>query len=387
MKALRFAWRSLVRQPARATLGVMGVAAVGALLFDMLMLSDGLIVSMRDLLDRTGFDIRVTASGDLRRVGDRMHDTQATLAAIRRLPQVGSALAIRFVEAEADGVALTLEGVQGDTRPWTVLSGRDPAGDREVVVSQALATSMRVTAGSELLVRARCDSPDQALPPARLRVVGVAEFPFELVGDPTAGGAMEVLDAACASRTDESDIILASAVDEVDATAAAIRAAQPRVNVATNEQVIGRLQRNGFTYFRQISSVLTAVTLAFALLLITVLLTVSVNQRLGEIAALRALGFSRRRVVADVLCESLLIVGLGGLISLPLGAVLARGLDDILKTMPGIPGQMYFFVLEPATLGLHATLLTVTAVAAALYPMQVVARLPIAATLRNEVLS
>jgi putative ABC transport system permease protein len=387
MKALRFAWRSLLRQPARATLGVMGVAAVGALLFDMLMLSDGLIVSMRDLLDRTGFDIRVTASGDLRRVSDRLHDTQATLTAIRRLPQVGTALAIRFVEAEADGVALTLEGVQGDTRPWTVLTGRDPAGDREVVVSQALATAMRVTAGSELLVRARCDSPDQALPPARLRVVGVAEFPFELVGDPTAGGAMEVLDAACASRTDESDVILASAVGEVDAAAAAIRAAQPRVNVATNEQVIGRLQRNGFTYFRQISSVLTAVTLAFALLLITVLLTVSVNQRLGEIAALRALGFSRRRVVADVLCESLLIVGLGGLISLPLGAVLARGLDGILKTMPGIPGQMYFFVLEPATLGLHATLLTVTAVAAALYPMQVVARLPIAATLRNEVLS
>jgi hypothetical protein len=39
--------------------------------------------------------------------------------------------------------------------------------------------------------------------------------------------------------------------------------------------------------------VLTTVTLAFALLLISVLLTVSVNQRLGEIAALRALGFSR----------------------------------------------------------------------------------------------
>jgi len=48
---------------------------------------------------------------------------------------------------------------------------------------------------------------------------------------------------------------------------------------------------------------------------------------------------------------------------------------------------MYFFVLEPSTLGLHATLLAVTAIAAALYPMQIVARLPIAATLRNEVLS
>jgi len=392
MIALFFAWRSLVRQPARATLGVLGVAAVGALLFDMLMLSDGLIVSMRDLLDRTGFDIRVTASGDLRRVGDRMHDTDATLAAIRRLPQVGTVLAIRFVEAEADGaagqpIALTLEGVQGDARPWTVLAGRDPAGDREVVVSQALAGALGVELGREFEVRARCASRNQVLPPARLRVVGIAEFPFELVGDPTVGTAMPTLDEACASRTDESDIILAAALDDVDVTAAAVRAAQPRLNVATNEQVLGRLQRNGFTYFRQISAVLTTVTLAFALLLITVLLTVSVNQRLGEIAALRALGFSRGRVVADVLCESLLIVGLGGLISLPLGAVLARGLDSILKTMPGIPGQMHFFVLEPATLGLHASLLAITAIAAALYPMQIVARLPIAATLRNEVLS
>jgi ABC-type lipoprotein release transport system permease subunit len=80
-------------------------------------------------------------------------------------------------------------------------------------------------------------------------------------------------------------------------------------------------------------------------------------------------------------------VGIGGLISLPLGAALARALDGILKTMPGIPGQMYFFVLEPATLALHGALLAATALAAALYPMQVVARLPIAATLRNEVLS
>jgi ABC-type lipoprotein release transport system permease subunit len=391
MIALRFAWRSLVRQPARATLGVLGVAAVGALLFDMLMLSDGLVVSMRDLLDRTGFDIRITASGDLRRVGDRMHDTDATLAAIRRLPQVGTVLAIRFVEAEADGAAgpaaVTIQGVQGDVRPWTLLSGRDPAGDLEVVVSQALTSALGVEPGGELVVRARCESSNQVLPPARLRVVGVAEFPFELVGDPTVGAAMQTLDEACASRSDESDIILAGALGEPDAVAAAVRAAQPRLNVNTNEQVLGRLQRNGFTYFRQISTVLTAVTLAFALLLITVLLTVSVNQRLGEIAALRALGFSRGRVVADVLCESLLIVGLGGLISLPLGALLARGLDGILKTMPGIPGQMYFFVLEPATLGLHAALLGVTALAAALYPMQIVARLPIAATLRNEVLS
>jgi putative ABC transport system permease protein len=161
----------------------------------------------------------------------------------------------------------------------------------------------------------------------------------------------------------------------------------PHLSVATNEQVLGRLERNGFTYFRQISTVLSAVTLSFAVLLITVLLTVSVNQRVGEIAALRALGLSRGRVVGDVLCESLLIVGAGGLLSLPLGAALARTLNGILKSMPGIPDQVHFFVFEPQTLATHAALLAATALVAALYPMRLVATLPIASTLRAEVLS
>ena len=115
------------------------------------------------------------------------------------------------------------------------------------------------------------------------------------------------------------------------------------------------------------------------------LLTVSVNQRLGEVAALRALGFSQRRVVLDVLFESALIVGTGGILSLPLGAALAVWLDGILKRMPNLPAALHFFVFDPRALWIHAGLLAATAFLAALYPMSIVARLPIAATLRNEV--
>jgi ABC-type antimicrobial peptide transport system permease subunit len=173
----------------------------------------------------------------------------------------------------------------------------------------------------------------------------------------------------------------------VERAAAALRQARPDLRPLTNEEVLGRVERTGFTYFQQISTVLTTVTLTFALLLITVLLTVSVNQRLGEIAALRALGFSRGRVVADVLCESVLIVGTGGLLSLPIGAALAQGLDRILKDMPGIPSAMHFFVFERDALAWHGGLLALTAIVAALYPMSLVARLPIASTLRDEVIS
>jgi len=160
---------------------------------------------------------------------------------------------------------------------------------------------------------------------------------------------------------------------------------QNRNSVHPARWLVGQMQQRGFTYFRQISTVLTTITVSFALLLITVLLTVSVNQRLGEVAALRALGFSQRRVVLDVLFESALIVGIGGLLSLPLGAALAVWLDSILKRMPNLPAALHFFVFDPQALWIHGGLLAATAVIAALYPMRIVARLPIAATLRDEV--
>jgi putative ABC transport system permease protein len=155
----------------------------------------------------------------------------------------------------------------------------------------------------------------------------------------------------------------------------------------TNAEVVGRMDASGFSYFRQISAVLATVTGAFGLLLITVLLTVSVNQRLGTIAALRAIGLSRRRVVADVVCESALMVGVGGVLAVPLGFALAGWLDRILTRIPGLPGELHFFVFEPRALAVHAGVMAATALLAAVYPVRLVARLPIAATLREEVAS
>ena len=53
--------------------------------------------------------------------------------------------------------------------------------------------------------------------------------------------------------------------------------------------------------------------------------------------------------------------------------------------LPGIPSELHFFVYQPEALLLHVTLMTATALIAALYPVRIVARLPIAATLRAEV--
>jgi ABC-type lipoprotein release transport system permease subunit len=393
MNAFGFAWRSLTRQPARSSLGILGVAAVGALLLDMLLLSEGLVVSMRDLLEGTGFDIRVTAGEALPGDGPRLSGAASVASEIAALPTVTSAAAVRLADArlirqDAPPVYSALQGVAGSgRRPWTILRGRDVERTGEVVVNDAVTNQLGIHPGSTLVLRASC-AGDSAPPAASVHVVGVAEFPFEELSERTVAGTLETLDQACGARSGgEADLILVSARGEPEVTAASIRSQLPKLQVLTNEQMIGVFQQSSFTYFRQISTVLTTVTISFALLLISVLLTVSVNQRLGEIAALRALGFSARRVVGDVLCESALIVGIGGLLSLPLGFVLASRLDRILKTMPGIPAALHFFVFSSDAVVTHVALLVVTAVVAALYPMRIVARLPIAPTLRNEVIS
>ena len=88
MNAWGLAWRTVVYNPARALLAVGGVAVIGALLFNMLLLSRGLLVSFRDLLDTAGFDVRVMANE-----GSLAHRVPLTGAAslaeaIRQLPGV-----------------------------------------------------------------------------------------------------------------------------------------------------------------------------------------------------------------------------------------------------------------------------------------------------------
>jgi putative ABC transport system permease protein len=223
-----------------------------------------------------------------------------------------------------------------------------------------------------------------------LAVSGIADFPFDRPGAWTAAGSIDDLVRLCGGGpTGEAEVLMIRSRPSAgaDAAAAAIHAARPDLYVVTNEELVERFSRVEFSYFRQISAVLATVTLFFGFLLIAVLLTVSVNQRLGEIAALRALGLSRSRVTAGILMESAMLVSAGGLLAIPVGLALSIWLDTILSAMPGVPADLHFFVYEPRALVLHAALLGVAAVAAALYPMHIVSTLPIAGTLRREVVS
>jgi putative ABC transport system permease protein len=405
MTGFALAKRTAARYKARTALAVAGVAIIGALNFDMLLLSRGLLISFADMINNAGFDVRVTGSAGLPALRVPVAGAAKLADDFRRLPEVDDVAIVRVEQASAsapDGRerGISLLGTSGgSTRGgWTIVRGRnlddtddiDARGSTDfppLVATRQLASDFGVEPGSVLRVRAAVPGERSVLPFRNYRIVGIADFRFEAAGEYTVAMTLEGVRAlGQGGRSDEADVVLVASKPGAgsDAAVAAIARLRPDLHVYSNQEVIEQFNRNGFAYFRQISLVLSMTTAVFAFLLVATLLTVSVNQRLGEIAALRAIGISRRRVAGMLLWESALLVSLGGVLALPLGAALAVGLDQILRRMPGIPEELHFFVFEPRALVLHVAVLAATGVVAALYPVRLAVTLPIAATLRRE---
>ena len=182
-RAFRFALLSIVRQPTRSALGILGIAAIGALLFDMLLLSRGLVLSFGELLDQTGFDVRVLASDAPPGTGPQLTGATALGGRLSALPEVESVLRMRVDDAEAQagsGRSRRITFVGADPRvrsAWTLIAGTDlqaaPAGKAVLVVNKHLAARMNVSVGSIISVRVECESR-AAMPAIDFAIVGIA---------------------------------------------------------------------------------------------------------------------------------------------------------------------------------------------------------------------
>jgi len=400
MTSLGLAWRSTRRYRVRAILAVAGVAIIGALLFDMLLLSRGLLESFADLLRSSGYDIRVLSRDGVPVARVPISDSNRLADDLRTLPELGDVVLVRVERAAVQSTGgaprdVTLVGTtHAGGGPWTIVSGDNlpaapgPPSSCPVLLSAPLAASLGAAPGSPVQIRVQAGNATSVLPPLACRVIGVANFAFTVRDEHAVATTMAALQEAMGdTQPPDADLVLAVSKPRTGAAAAvrAIERLRPDLRAYSNEDVIAQFNQNGFAYFRQISFVLSSLTMAFAMLLVATLLTVSVNQRLGEIAGLRALGIGRLRIASMLMWESVLLVGGGGLLALPLGAALAAVLDRILKQMPGLPERLHFFVFEWRAVATHFALFAATAAVAAAYPIWLTARLPIASTLRREV--
>jgi putative ABC transport system permease protein len=168
-----------------------------------------------------------------------------------------------------------------------------------------------------------------------------------------------------------------------DSTRRAIERLLPRVTVISTSDAIRQVDER-LSYFRQLAVILGAVSLVVGFLLVTTLMTVSVNERVGEIAVMRALGVRRERIVAQIVIEAGAIMAVAAPLGLGLGLVTARYLNSILARFPGLPERIDFFLFQPRAAWTALGLLAASGVLSGIYPSWRSASLGIAATLRQE---
>ncbi|MBT8478564.1 MAG: FtsX-like permease family protein, partial [Gemmatimonadetes bacterium] len=157
----------------------------------------------------------------------------------------------------------------------------------------------------------------------------------------------------------------------------------PGLEIASVGQLVERAAQR-LSYFRQLAVILGTVSLIVTTLLIGTIMAISINDRYGTIAALRAIGISRRSLVAAFALESLLLSLAAAAIGLALGLLVAGRLESILSDFPGLPAAIRFFVLEPTRVALAATGVITAGVLAALVPATRAMNAPIATTLHRE---
>ena len=395
MRGIVWGLKSLRRQRIRTALSLAGIAVAAAMLLDMVMLSGGIDKSFADLLLGRGYQMRLTPKGTL------PFDTEATMAgasgivaALRRNPAVaaaGAVLGTSLYGRTADStVTLVGYGIQPEAQSlYQVTAGRDLAPDDSagIVLSAPAARLLRAGVGDTVTLVGRLDPQVvTATVGRRLVVRGMVRWLYDARGQASVGTVLPVMQRLSRLAADDraSIIIVKARADaEVPALAARLRTEFPRIEVNSVADLVRHFHER-LVYFRQLSYILGSMSLIVTVLLIGTLLTITVNERLGEIATLRAIGVSRSTVIGQVLTEGTALTVVGAALGILLGLVTARYLDAILTSFPGLPAAFSFFVPRADSLIFAAVVLLVTGGLAGLYPAWLASRAPIAATLRAE---
>ena len=387
------AFASLVRHRARTLLAVLGVAVSAGMLLDMVMLASGMRESFRSLLLAQGFQLRLAPKGTL------PFDTEATIRDADSLvsllraqpfvravsPVLGGQLHVPTDSGAVTAAVLGIEpSVQGD---YELVEGRHPTAADELVANDATLRAIRRSIGDTVTVAAGYDAQLRGLAGVRsMRVVGRARFIYMAAEQRGAAIPLANLQAMqgpdAAGRISLAMVRLRDGVDP-DSARAAIERMAPRTNVISTADAIRQVDER-LSYFRQLAVILGAVSLIVGFLLVTTLMTVSVNERIGEIAVMRALGVRRERIVAQIVLEASAIMVVAAPLGLLLGLVTARYLNSILARFPGLPERIDFFLFQPAAAWSALGLLVLSGILSGIYPSWRSASLGIASTLRQE---
>jgi putative ABC transport system permease protein len=268
-----------------------------------------------------------------------------------------------------------------ELNPFVLAEGRAPAADGEVALDRYTAKKAGAAVGDTVTVLVEKG-------PQRVRVVGIATF-----GDADGtGGATNVMFTANAAQRlvgtpGELDAVAAVAADGVSQTelrdrlAAAVPASAEAITGKALTEENQSAIRKALRFFDTFLLTFAVVALLVGSFIIYNTFSIIVAQRGREMALLRAVGASRRQVLAAVLVEALAVGLLASLLGMLLGIVIAGGLKGILAAFGvDIPAGGIVFSGKTAVTALVAGV--GVSVASAFFPARRAAKVPPIAALR-----
>ena len=245
------------------------------------------------------------------------------------------------------GIAVGVDASDTSLSPYKLASGRWPAGAREIAIDKATAKEHHFAVGDT--VGAFGDGPVR-----KYTVTGLVGFGSE---DTVAGSSILVFDLHTAQRLFDKvgklDLIRVDAAPNVApahvvAEIAPLLPQTAQVKTGTAQAAAdSKATQKGVNSFKWFLLAFGGIALIVGSSVIANTLSITVAQRIRELATLRTLGASRRQVLRSVIVEAIVVGLVGSIVGLFVGLGLAKGLLTILgATGFELPSQSLVFQLR-----------------------------------------
>ena len=348
--------RGLLRRPLRTGLTLVGISIGIAAVVALVGIASGYEKSINKQLDAIGVDIVVSnvSGGFMPKVFD-----ESLEARIAKLPGVAKTTSVLMeMQSIEDAPMMMVSGREWGGFAWEKLSlmeGRMPrdGSERALVLGRMAAEVLKKKVGDKVQIEAD-ELPVVGIVDGRSVVEnGAIMLSLKVLQDVTDNqGKANFVDVRVPPNSTKEDVSrLCQRIKEIFPEGRALVAGE----VVSNSQ--------GFRIARAMSWSTSLLAIIVGILGVMNTMLMTVFERTHEIGILLAVGWTRRRIIYMILCESALLGLLGGLVGISLGALGVQ----ILEHTTGIRGLLEPS-LSPKLLLTAVAIAVVVGVVSGLYP-------------------
>ena len=321
-------------------------------------------------------------AADVLRTVERMPDVRAATGAIEdeaKLVDKGG----KLIGGGSENIAIGIDpSADQSLNPLALVAGTWPQGEQQIAIDKGTADKKSFAVGDT--IEAIADGPARSY-----RVSGIVAYGSV---DSLGGATIAVLDIATAQRlfdkVEKLDIVRVAGKEGVSSSelVGEIRPLLPETaQVRTaSEQASSDSEETGegVNIFRYFLLAFGGIALFVGSFVIANTLSITVAQRVRELATLRTLGASRRQVLWSVVLEAVVVGVIASVVGLFLGLGLALGLNELLAAT-GVDLPQSGLVFSTRTIVVSLLVGTLIALLASLRPAIRATRVPPIAAVRE----